>query len=377
MSADAVSIPSLVVPTQRRVFAADATDAFIDHTSQVDANTLVSPIVDPADVALDDNGKLRTNGYRLTYLAVQQLGKYTATGLTQLVTDIGGIRRSRRGYDGAISVATAARILNACVKLRFRTPEGLYGRQLLQNNETRVVDGIVGPSYRYLPHRTLYEAASDMLRAALPPATFHEVVLIGRRLSMVFHFDSPLFTLADGATYGGGYYFANSEVGECGVHAAFILTLLGTSSRCLAKPQTLAHTGRAFTRKLGGMLASTVVDANYAEMLRNRAEGLSSIPLSLTNDKGIVNAARRRRLVQLLHGRNIAQSVAATAVDRAIYVGAGGDRFLDRRDAGEFASRTAYDLFRALMSLAEEHHSALREQVERTAFDLLTGRFNV
>lgn len=293
----------LTARSRVRKFPADKYDEFVRVLETLDETTLRQTINQPSDVLLDDRGRLQCNGFTLTPLAMSQLCTHVARGLHSLATDIAGENRSARGYDHAVSVPVAARIINECIKLRFSAPDGLLGRDMIQNHRDREVEGIVGPRYRYLPSSQLLTGATDMLESHDVPMTFSGGELRGRRMCVTYLSQDTLGRTPSGGHLLGGAYFTNSEAGECGVRGALMLSLGTTSLRCLAPFNRISHVGRTFTKRLGRMLGSVL----------SRWEGLSSaaaaantrlaVPLELLDDNDRLKKSRRSKIIRQLRDR--------------------------------------------------------------------------
>ena len=368
----------LTVDPAIRYFSPDQEEEFVDHVREVDSRTTTVPIEEPEDIELGDDGLCRRDGFALSTLAFTQLCGCVASGLSTLAEDLAGMRL-RRDRAAVSSIATACRIVNTCVDLRFRVEKGPYGRLMIRDTETNVIDGIVGPGYRYLPHCELYEGVREMLSALEPPAFFAGAQIIGRHLSLCMLNKQPLFTTKTGEEFYAGYYFANSEAGECSVGAASLLGLGGANERCIGGftgMGKLSHSGKSFRKKLGNLLAGVLVDPAQAATLGACAGRLLDKPLAIV-DENRIDKAKREQLVGQLHARGLARPVAKDVVRWALFAGAGGTSLPTHTRPQDVAGRTAFDVFVALMRRSTALHPNLRESLEQTAYHLLLGKFKL
>lgn len=369
----------LTVDPEVRYFTPDQEDEFVDHVREVDARTTTVPIEEPADVELDDGGRCRRDGFRLSTLAFSQLCGCVASGLSTLAEDLAGMRL-RRDRGAIASLPTACRIVNTCVDLRFRIEKGPFGRLMIRDTQTNVIDGIVGPGYRYLPHCELYEGVREMLETTDPPAFFAGAQLIGRRLSLCMLGREPLFTTQAGDSFYAGYYFSNSEAGECSVGAASLLGLDGANERCIGGftgMGKLSHSGKSFRKKLATLLAGVLVDPQQAATLATCAGRLMNSPLHVLDSDSRVSRARREQLIERLHARGLARPVAKDVVRWALFAGARGSILPAQVRPHDLAGRTAFDVFVALMRRSAALHPSIRESLEQAAYHLLLGKFKL
>lgn len=372
---------SIALPPTTREFGEAQEEEFLTHVREIDAQTTTVPIERPADVALADDGTLAQDGYHFSLLAFSQLCQCVASGLSMLVEDLSGLRRRSASFDSVVSLPIAARILNTCVELRFRAEKGPYGRLMIRDTKRRVVEGIVGPGYRYLPHCELYEGVREMLEQADPPARFAGAWLLGRRLSLCMLGEPPLFRTRVGDTFYGGYYFSNSEAGECSVGAAFLVGREGAEERCIGGVagggSKLAHAGRSFRKKLAHLLTSTLVDPRHVERLARNADKLLEHPLAVLGEDGRMDKSRVEILVDRLSSHGMGRPTAREVLRWAVYAGLRGEVIPAKLRPAEIASRTWYDVFVAMLRRAQLLPPAAREAVEQTAYNLLLGKFKL
>lgn len=363
----------LAIP-ERKAFTAPQFEEFIDLLREMDQHTVRMTISDVADIELDEGGHLKNGGFTLAPLAFQQVCRQVSKGLWSLASDIAGFNSGVRSFDDAISVPLAARIVNDCIKLRFRAHDGLTGRDMIQDHAARVVDGIVGPRYQLLPNHQLLEAVDDMLKDHEVPMYFYAGTLVGRRMSVVYLTRDPLRIADDGPIYGGAY-FANSEAGECAVRGATILQI-GSTMRCMNKLRHLNHSGKDFIKRLSHMLSVTMLTWEKTVEVAQRAPEVMAQELPLLTPEQKVSKAARQKLQTAL-AEYVDKSVASDVVRKVIYMGADGTHVPRNVSASEIATRCVRDAVHVIMRAADGQYPEVQESLERAAFDILSGKAKI
>jgi|GEM_PF-5496303 len=363
----------LAIP-ERHEFLAHEFDAFIELLRDIDQHTTRTLISHVDSVKLDGDSihfRLLANGAAFSPLAIRQLCSHVSKGLWSLAADIAGVHRSANAYDSATSIHQAIGIINDCLELRFRAPDGLCGRDIIQNHKSGVVDGIVGPRYQLLPNHQLLEAVKEMMDSHEVPMQFYEGLLVGRRMAVTFLTEEPLVELDDGPLYGGAY-FSNSEAGECGVRGATILQI-GHTLRCMNKLRHLAHSGKDFIKRLGSTLAGVLHSWESTALVAKQAAEVMAKPLDLLNADDKLNKAKRTRMQTKLT-KYIDKSLAEDVLRKAIFMGVEGTFVPNSVTAADIAKRQVRDVVIMLMRDADGQYPEIREKLERTAFDVLAKR---
>ena len=351
--------PPVVKFTQRQL------DSFLTYAKRVDDATVVSAIQSAEDLLIDDTGKRKVDGYRYTHLAMGQLCTATATGLMRLISDVAGVVRRPNSYDDVISVPTASRIFNACVKLRFLRKDGVYGKQLIGNTRDKTIDGLVGALYKQLPNYYLCEMANEAFRSQTMLIKFHNAQLVGRRLCMAFLSEAS-FNVG-GKAYSYGVYLVNSEAGECSVQAAMLIGQRDSSLRCIGKLRRLPHTGKKFSRNLAKLLGQVLRDLEERVRYYEHFVSLSQKEVDLTQEANKVMMRHR------LERWGVEAPIAKITVDWVAHAGSAAKVPPTSRHKAEAANRTELDLFNRLVADAEEYAPKIREIMEHAAFLLLAS----
>jgi hypothetical protein len=360
-----------VADTEIVRFQENQCDRLLAHLERVNDQTMLSPISDPEDVLLLDTGETREGHRSLTSLALKQLCQHTAAGMSMLLYDIAGINRRRKDPE-SVSAATAVKVFNLVVALRFYAESGLYNRQMVIDTQRNVIDGVLGPNYKYLAHVDLIQATAESLEQLPHAVVFDSASLVGRHLTTVWRHLTPYFVIGGQLPIYGGYCVTNSEAGECSVSAALALMIGKLGTRCikpLARTSRTAHAGKNFKRRLTGLLGNMLVASEQLAEQATQLQRLRQYPLQLATAKG-VNQANRRRIIRRLSHEGMPPQIASEIVQLVTWAGATGSPAPEPslRDAGE---RTLYDLFIRLCDRAAIYPYALREAMERAAFSLL------
>jgi hypothetical protein len=364
-TAEALLAPTLCVTFDRMA-------ELQQHVEDVDARTFRSTVHQPEDVHLDDNGQL-PDGYRLTLLAFNQLCQAVAPGLSRLAAEIAGIKRTDKMPDVAVSAATAARIINACVALRFRAPNGLFGRQLIRYADRHIVDGIVGRGYNYVSNHLLLEMAQSILCDGDVPMGFVQAQLAGRRLAAMFSQTQAELALVGGQQFRIGCYIGNSEAGECSVRVAPVLHLEGTECRCMGTPILVSHIGQQLqTRLVAAFVSGTAALQELSADFTQTASARMQQPLHLLDKHDKIRVSYRRQLVGGLVSRGVPQPIAEDVIRWAIFAGGTAAVFPRHVSTEQLRDRYVYDIFIRLLTQAMGRHPRVRELMEHAAFLLLT-----
>ena len=342
---------------------------------EIDRHTIVTPVGSSnGDLTLNEEGHTST-GFTYSNIALAQLCALIAPGLAQLVLDLTGQWR-KPGEDRRLySMELAREVLNRCIRLRF--DRRLAGLQLVRNTKTKVIDGIVGAKYRY-------NDFFDRISKVCPTrhAKFHEACLYGRHLVARYinqRTDSGQYVLA-GEPYTFGYHFANSEIGGKSVRASSLIVRCETGE-CALTPFNgvsggrVVHSGRDFEKRLHELfdqIIRTLPDVTDLESCGIRLEDKN---LGLGTDD---HERRVRYLVQILTRRKLTQDIARRVVASAASIGSDkNDSLVDQLPSDQRAvltTRTAYDLFVALIREARKLPIDQREIAEQVAHVLLTNK---
>jgi len=357
-------------------------DDFLEKLADVARHTRLDHVTLAKQLQIDEQGRT-ADGYRLTSTAFKQVCSVAGKGLDRLVTDLCGVFRSPEDPRSDYSVAEAVRIYNLTLALRFAN-RFVGNIQVIRNTRDSRIEGLVGRKYNYLANRAVYDMAHEAVSGAYRPVRFYEANLWGRRLSMRFIHQDPLFDIpatapgVDRERFHGGYGFSNSEVGgEASVRASMLIcrerdgaTAVGTgfSGR-------VVHTGspKRFLQKLNKMFASVMAADQDADELKRRMLGLRNVPLKL----GGPEAEHEHQVDYLslfLHRFDIPKALARRIVLATIQSGSEPLMTYRTPDRRTMAARTAFDLYSVIAREARGFAMPIRETAEQAAYSLLMGK---
>jgi len=343
-------------------------------------NTESVLIADPRSVMLHKSG-LVNGKYTLTVPALSHLCSRLAPGLAHLSRDIagiGGVDTKRTDPELAMS------ILNRVLRLRF---DRLAGCSFILDRSQNCIEGIVGRKYEYFPNLALFQRAREFTAKTHNPAAFCEAVLQGRRLMLRFLNTRPVFDVdienRPTERFLGGYHFANSEVGDCSVKAAAVLSREPYTSKAISPfidGGKLPHIkGPKFTQKFQNLLERVRTKVRYATKYKFQVLTLMDQKLGLggTEDE---NDKRLQNIVNQLHRRGLQKGFAESVVSTAIWQGSYAVDVIRKDEDNPLAAferRTSFDIFNALTSEAKHRGIEERENAEQLAYQMLTGKFAI
>jgi hypothetical protein len=140
------------------------------------------------------------------------------------------------------------------------------------------------------------------------------------------------------------------------------------------------HTGRDFTSKLSALVSTVVTARPKTDKITSLLEELPSQPLELDPEEpGMLKTQMDALALQLRQiSKSITTNVARNIIKRAVYIGSyGADpdedvEYLTHRHS-VIRSRTRFDIYNAITREAQRDAITIRERVERTAYNFVTG----
>jgi hypothetical protein len=341
----------------------------------VEKGTILGPVAGREILQLKPDGTTLAGGWHYTTMALNQVCQTLSPGLAHLVFDLSGKYRRPQQPRVEFSLEAAVDVFNRALKLRYAR---VQMRQLVRFGPGKLLDGIVGPKYRYLSNSGFYDRVGE---AVGKEAKFHEALLYGRYLVLRYVLPKTRFVLQIGPVVESfvlGYHFVNSEVGEGSVRGAALLVREYSGDTCIGPfSGRVKHQGRDFEEKLARLMLTIGGRVEATDYYLTRVRKLADNTLGLgTNSKA--EEKIRKRIVATLVKYGLQQSIAERVLTTAVVAGSGEDRgdplYIDRQRL-VLARRTPYDVFTALMGEARNLSVNAREAVEQTAFALLTGKF--
>jgi hypothetical protein len=267
----------------------------------------------------------------------------------------------------------ALSIFNHTINARF---DQLADKNLVRNLKLKRIDGIIGAGYRTLSNKSFLEITSDALTSL--PFKFYEATLIGRTMIVCYLHQDPFLSKPE--PYFSGYYFTNSEVGDCSVKIASMLVRYNTNDRAIRPFERgrMVHVGKSFVARVRKSVFTAVTkDWPNPEWMKKKITVLPKLTLGFKNLDEKQGLERIDELVAKLVRKGMGHQLAERAVYSALYQG----RETEMPKSNELSirkelwkSRTAYDLFVSLMRDAKNRTLSVRECMERAAFEILNNR---
>jgi hypothetical protein len=379
--------PKLYIEPTLTHYAGEQLKDFIAALTAQDKHTVMAPMDQAEQLILKPDCTTMRGGFRLGVVAFRQLCRITCPGLSNVVTDIAGLRRRKNDSDrNRFSLADAIMMLNTVIRRRFRTE--LDGLQTVRDTRTGVIEGIVGRSYRRLPNLELYNRSAEVLKNYRQPVEFFGANLYGRYMVLHYRDKTPIFSVTVEArrnfedVYHGGFYYSNSEIGDGSVRATTTVIRATTDTKALGnfgRHGRLIHAGKDFTRRFEMLLNNVAERRPEVERLKAGVIRLMAQPLGFGGSED----SDEKRFLDLAHALQAKQLTKSLAkrILRGVLLQSSYDqvpvtdiRYVQRT---VWPSRTAYDLFNSMIRLAPSLPITLQERVEQLAHALLLGRFTL
>lgn len=370
----------LYVQPQKNAF--DCAMAMERSLRKVDEGTVIYPPAHPEDLMLQPDGRTKRHGKRYTSSAFLSVAKAIAPGLSLLIPNIAGITGRPDSRNEKYSSNEAIRIFNAIIDLRY--DEDLSMCQLVVNENDDYIEGLLGPKTQYLENFTFFQMIQDML-GETAETEFREGVVAGRQMMLRYSHKDPLVTMPgdEPDTFHYGYHFANSESGDMSVRAAPLIYRPYDGTASLVRFNESGrqfHTGRDFTSKLSALVSTVVTARPKTGKITSLLEELPSQSLELDPEEpGMLKTQMDALALQLRQiSKSITTNVARNIIKRAVYIGSyGADpdedvEYLTHRHS-VIRSRTRFDIYNAITREAQRDAITIRERVERTAYNFVTG----
>jgi hypothetical protein len=339
----------------------------------------LEPINSPDQILLDaQTGRTVAGKFRYTALGFSQVSSELASGLGTLVPTLWGVTRDAGTPEHFYDHNAAITVFNTVVGTRF---DGLAGKNLVVHHKDKLIEGVVGPSYRTLDNASFFATVQDVMRDSQFDVVFHRAILVGRRLAVQFRSKKPLFIHTVGEKKYSvyiGYYYRNGETKGTSVRAArTLVTEHGTALWPYrpGKATRAVHTGSNFNDRVERVMQGVLIeDMKYVLSFKQCMATLTSTALELGSTVE-EREARINDLANRLMKKSLPKWATKEIVEQAVYRGHTGSTPVP--DARAYAERTDYDIFAALLSYAPRFGVERREKVEQLAFELLRGNLKL
>jgi hypothetical protein len=351
-----------------------------------DRVTSTNSLLSVDELQLDNYGKTVRGGYEYTTTSFQQLCRILAAGTSTFIRDLTGKKLHRDGRDRLSDNHFALRTFNDVVALRFPL---LTSYRVIRDEESKLIDGVIGPKHFALENSALYDQALSAVAATSEEnqATFYSGVLLGRKMFLWYRSRRPFLSEwageGDAWRFYAGYFFCNGEAR--GTSARGTMAIFCKQGVCLGPYRKygdrVSHIGRDFHRRLDKMFGKILSKQVPVAAFRDGMHKMLAESMGCCDPDKKKLVARIRTLARALATFNIPHRIALQIVDDALYVGR--KTVLQEDDTPRaynqnqlFATRTSFDLFACLVRSAGQMNLSRREVLEQAAWQMLAGEFN-
>lgn len=344
------------------------------------ASTETLYISRPRDAMLNSRAEV-LGKYKFTASALAQLCTRLASGASQLVSDVAGLRTTRP--DNEIDVGLGIRVVNDLIRLRYDSVDG-YG--LVVDHSRNTIEGLVGRKYEYFPNKELFDRVNLFLDESGIATSFCEAALSGRRMLLRYRNDDPLFEVPHvkrtDEPFFGGFHFDNSEVGDCSVRAATMIIRQWCDNKAISsflEGGKISHVrGKGFEKRVQRLFERVQKKAHEATLLKDNVVSLMDQSLGLGGTESL-HDLQIDKLTKKLHRQGLTKEFVRTILDRTMSFGSyRSDAVKQGRSPFEmYASRTAYDLFNAITHEAKGRPIDVREHAEQLGYRMLLKQFEI
>lgn len=354
----------------------DAADAFAACLANLEANTERIEIRSAADLLPDTRSGLIRGRWRYTTEALRELCRLLMPGLSRVIRELADDDPGR-----ARSPDMAGKLLCDMIRLRFADLRQSY---LVCDSQSMLIEGIVGGRYEHFSHQAVFRASDRFLARLEEPCVFHEAILVGRRLSLRYREERPMFAIPAGETHEpffAGWQLQNSEVGECALGVAPLVLRRWSDGKAvgpLTEGSRLIHVRRRrFEDHFQRLLATATRRRPNPDKLRRQVLALREQSLGLTARD---SEPRQMELATQLRRMQLPLRLARQIVHRACRNGSYRKDVLPERPSlselrQAYAGRTAFDLLNAICTVADSQRLQLRERLEQLAYRMFDGRW--
>lgn len=358
-----------------------AEKAFAALLAKHQAHTRRLDVTSSADAFMDASGLVRGK-YRFSRPAFFDFARCIAPNAGSLIYNVA------TGYRAGLfasqerevpDLALGMRIYNDLIKLRLAASRKRY--QFIVDTDTNVIEGVVGTKYRLLFNAELYEKITDFVRSSSQKLLFREAVLEGRIMLLRYVTKKSVAKVQAGGredVFYGGLNFTNSETGNVAIRASGLVAReaygLTAISEAIGDARISHVRGVRFEKRLHFLLEAVQHSTIPGKLLQDRLQVLANAPLGLGGKKKSHDSLLKKWNFRLVK-EGLHMHITREALAHMCLCGSGDTETATSREA--FSKRTQYDLFNSVMHIAKNYGINWREQAERVAYRLLTGRFIV
>lgn len=307
-----------ICPARRVEYTtSDALATLLELLLRLEAHTELVPVRHKDDLRLGMDGRVISNGLRYSWLAFNQISTRLSPGLRPLLRSLGGAWDTDSLTAHGVDRRLAADVFNRIVDVRFSAIPAISEQQQVQNRCDNLIEGFVGLKYRYLPNATLMEAVQQTLSTIAPETQLHQAVMQGRRLALVF-VDPTKEIYVQSEPFYCGYYFANSEAGECSVRASSGLMHATIPLWILSRTCHAPHAGKDFFRRVYRLCHNVALSDEQWTKLQHAVVEFAQRPLGVTTSDGRLVEERVKRLAREMAGCGLPTKIAKRYLHRSL-----------------------------------------------------------
>ena len=348
--------------------------AFEDHLNEIEKNSASHDINSVDQILMAGDGTL-FDGYKPTSYALYQLTRYACPGLYKLLVEL-----TQSGFED--NRLAAVGIYNQVIRLYYK--HNFIGRRLLYNKKSKIIDAVVSADYASFSNVKLWTQTAATMSALQSKTKFLEATMCGRWLNLRFYTKGVLFKLpGTNERFFSGYYFSNHEGGLSALKGTNML-IRAEDKLCFIEQSryknSINHIGSNVQKKFDELL-DTVTAFNF-DVTDCQSGVINSMQTSL--GLGLLNQEEEekreyslsRQMQRWKISYRLTEKVVANVLVQSYKDTTPTPLIKITRE--ELQSRSLFDLALSLAREAKRSESiAAREDLERVAFLVLTGRLRV
>lgn len=328
-------------------------------------------VVDPRQLTMRHDGCLVEGGYRFNSLGFTAVTTALAVGLSPLFHELSGENLQMRTIPKKeFDIAAAVSIYNTTLNVRF---EALRERALLINSAEKTVDGCLGIEHKFLDNARFWQLVCDEMAAKQPDAEFQRAEIVGRELRLFFVNPKSLRNdiVADKRhTFAAGWCFSNREdVGKAIRASSCLFTRFGFAA--LPDKSKLSHIGADLDGRTAILVSKAAEKEINMDVVARGIKKLTRTSLRFSDDAGFTTTMNQWA-TQLARFK-ISREDAKRVVKHAAAVGSDTEMrdVFDAYTGDALRSRTGYDLFCSLISVARSSYHTQRDALQNAAMQLV------
>ncbi len=353
----------LYLPAKVAYFQPGDFDGMVAWLSQEDTVTSYIPVTSRDMLYLMPGGTTRT-GYRFRVSAFRSLCRRMASGLGSFLERL--VCPQRRTQPSCPKLATS--IFNAMLEHRFESVEGTY---LLCNERDKTIEAAYVSKPCNMSNVDAFRGLGDLLHGYSPPLLFHGGMVASRRFYAWFRYEQPEYVIKYRQKSWSFYRGIQARYGEADLTFSSMLTIFTRAGTCRARMRPTQASVPAVLRF--AKQVQTAVETPFdARMCYDRVcqWTVSFLGIGVRSEPDVRRwqTEMRKRLRRL----NLSGTTVRLIITKLLQPDDPSDNLMST--ARLIRTRTVFDLFLALVSVARHLSPKWRYEMEVAAFDLLTGK---